>query len=1208
MSENSNPIPDPSIDPTRNTASGDSQRGSDPESTQPGKRLRRLLKSVEEEAARLEAQPEDITEIDNLASSKSLTEDLPVPESPQLPISAEIALKPEEPISESAESLSDFTSGRLNEPDPTSEPQAEINPADNIPPFIAGIEPESDMVPPADIEITPPSGRSRGQQTLAEPATDTIRDSAHNGQTIPPPPGSCDSLLPQRVNEVDVDATRISPVAYGQQVQYMHPPRYSQPVRNAQPAPPIRPGDGFSGTVPSVSPIRARKPSMGKGCLAKGFIGFLFLFIVAAVVIGAFIVFQYFNIMRELEAEGKLVDLSERTSKFETARILDRNGNTLYEIIDPTGGRRTYVPLEKISPYLIAATLATEDKEFYNHPGFDLWAILRAMWANYTSGETVSGASTITQQLARLLLLTDERYTISIDRKAREIVLAAELTRRYSKNEILEIYLNEISYGNFAYGIEAAAETYFNTSASKLTMGQAAFLAGLPQAPAVYDIYNNKDATIARFEDVIILMYEMSKEKDCIQVSISENDFQPVCIDATTATNAMQEIETYPFKENPIVARYPHWVTYIRAMLEEQYGPQAMYRNGYTVYTTLDPGLQDQAQQIVSQQVLSLADRHVTNGALVAIRPNTGEILAMVGSADFYNAEISGQVNMALAPRQPGSSIKPLTYVAAFEKGWTPSTLIWDIPSEFTPSGQPNDTGPTYKPVNYDGKYHGPVTVRTALANSYNIPAVKTLNFVGIYDNPNTPQPDGFINFAKRLGITTLTRDDYGLSLTLGGGDVSVLELTAAYAVFANGGRRVPPVAITKIVDFQGNLVYQYTPPQAEQVVRPEHAYLISSILSDNEARRPMFGPNSVLNLPFQVAAKTGTTNDFRDNWTMGYTQDVVVGVWVGNADYTPMQNTSGLTGAAPIWAQFMQVAEQSLTGGNPTPFSRPAGIVDRVICALSGTEPSDWCPNQRSEIFAYDQLPLSKDKDLWSEVMIDTWTGYRASSECADYTGKKFVLNLTDAEAINWIRRDQQGEDWAVSLGFSRPIFFIPDRECRSNDSRPSIFFAGLSDGQTIDYNPLDIYVLVDATLNFRDFRLEYGEGSDPSQWIPLLEDQTMPVQQAERIYTWDLSGITASEVTLRLYVRSTNDTYAEKRIRLVLRVPTATPTTTQTETATLTATATPTVTATPTETTTPTPSPTPTHTGTVTLTPIVVIPTDTPTVTPSETPPSTP
>lgn len=564
----------------------------------------------------------------------------------------------------------------------------------------------------------------------------------------------------------------------------------------------------------------------------------------------------------------------------------------------------------------------------------------------------------------------------------------------------------------------------------------------------------------------------------------------------------------------------------------------------------------------------------------------------MVGSADFYNDAISGQVNMAVSPRQPGSSIKPLTYVAAFEKGWTPSTLIWDVPTKFPASGNPDDTQ-IYEPVNYDGLFHGPVTVRTALANSFNIPAVKTLQYVGIFDDPNTPQEDGFINFAKRLGITTLTRDDYGLSLTLGGGDVSLLELTSAYATFANGGLRIPPASITKIVDYKGNVVFERGTPQAEQVIRAEHAFLISSILSDNSARALEFGTNSLLSLPFTAAAKTGTTNDFRDNWTLGYTPDVAVGVWVGNADYTPMQNTTGLTGAAPIWNQFMQAAIQKLAGGNPAPFVRPAGVVEKVICADSGTEPSQWCPSQRGEFFAADQLPLPKEDDLWQEVVVDSWTGLKESAYCSDFTRKVFALNVEDPDAVKWLKETSAGKDWLEKEGFSGDVYFVPTRECEKDDPRPNILFAGISDGQTITTSPLDIYALVNATDDFKKYRLEYGVGDDPKDWKVLTESSKQNTQP-ERIYTWDLQGLKAGKVTLRIYLESTEDRFAERRIHLNLQVPTPTPTNTPT----------PTETPIPTETPLPTLTPTQTPTTPATKTPVPTLPVETSVPTSESTP----
>ncbi|HXQ33035.1 MAG TPA: transglycosylase domain-containing protein, partial [Anaerolineales bacterium] len=404
-------------------------------------------------------------------------------------------------------------------------------------------------------------------------------------------------------------------------------------------------------------------------------------------------------------------DLQNRASQFETTRILDRNGNLLYEILDPNAGRRTYVTLDRISPALLAATIATEDKDFYNHPGFDPAAIIRALWDNYRTGGQGGGASTITQQLARALLLSpEERAQRTYSRKAREIILAAEITRRYSKDDILELYLNEIYYGNLAYGIEAAAETYFNKTANQLTLAEASFLAGLPQSPSVYDIYTNRDVTLVRQQQVLVLMYGLSRVNGCIKVSNSDT---PICVDEVAAVDAANDIKARIFNSPNINARYPHWVNFVRSELEKQYDAQTIYRSGFIVYTSLEPTLQDEAQRLVTEQVSLLTDKNAHNGALVAIRPSTGEILAMVGSPDFNNVAISGQINMADSPtRQPGSSIKPINYVAAFEKGWTPSTLIWDVPSEFPPSGDPNDPREPYRPVNYDGRFHGPVTVR----------------------------------------------------------------------------------------------------------------------------------------------------------------------------------------------------------------------------------------------------------------------------------------------------------------------------------------------------------------------------------------------------------------------------------------------------------------------------------------------------------------
>lgn len=991
------------------------------------------------------------------------------------------------------------------------------------------------------MQNTPPDDNKSTRPSAGLSKSQTIQPNGRSSQRSSPPPLYPDTNypLPTRVDEVDQYATQVNPRALKGTTQRRPPP-------------------GPGGTPPGFNRAAAW------GCFVRGLVATLFgltaLFILGSVVL----VFAYYSIASGLPPVD---DLRQRSAQFETTRILDRNGNTLYEILDPNAGRRTYVKLSQISPYLVAATIATEDKEFYTHPGFDPLALLHALWLNYSTGGNGPGASTITQQLARALLLSpEERVQRSYSRKIREIILAAEITRRYSKDEILELYLNEIYYGNLAYGIEAAAETYFgpgidgqvnelnpqgsprNTRlADDLTLAQASFLAGLPQSPAVYDIHSNRESTLDRQRDVLSLMYELSTARNCITVS---NAAQPICVDIQSALEASKTMENFSFPTPNVQMRYPHWVQFVRSQLESQFDAQTIYRSGFTVTTTLDAGLQDTAQQIVSEQIAALAGKNANDAALVAIRPATGEILSMVGSADFYNEAIDGQVNMAISQtRQPGSAMKPLTYAAAFEKGWTPATLIWDIPSGFPPSGDPNDQREPYIPVNYDGRFHGPVTVRTALSNSYNIPAVKTLNFVGIYDDINTPEKEGLIGMAQKLGITSLTRNDYGLSLTLGGGEVSLLEMTGAYAVFANQGLRIPPVAILKITDNAGNIIYEYTPPAGEQVLRPEHAYLISSILSDYDARRPMFGSNPVINLGFntRVAAKTGTTNDFRDNWTMGYSPDLAVGVWVGNADYTVMQNTTGLTGAAPIWAKFMTQAIPVLTGAEPTAFQRPANIMDRVICAISGTEPSQWCPEQRQEIFAADQPPLPSSEDLWNESTIDTWTGLLATPECGEYVEKKMTVHVRDNDARYWMRKDEAGRALAKDLGFDRPLYFTPDENCNAGSPHVKLSIENIKNGDTLTADKLDIRIIASATAGFEIWRLQFASGNNPgdNDWETLYESNAQ-ISQPENVFNWDISKIPNGEYSLRLRMENQDSGYAQKMVhfRVDYTPPTETPT----------------------------------------------------------------
>ncbi len=1122
----------------------------DPYEEDLSERLRRLLEADTQESD----PPEEIRELRKGSETEEVEEE-------------------EAPPDEAATQLLGLSWGEGGLKDPDAIPIGEgVAPEHPELPDTTFIEPEPEQEPEKPVP---------GTEEPSKPLQPTRRTESRpdrRSETPPPPmlgdtptrrPPQVDAqgmALPKRVSQDDREGTRVSPSAYTPPSRpvYRPPEKAAEPVNNGP--------SGWQRTW---------------GCLLRSFLTVFFLGVLIFLGFSSYAVFQYYRIERTLP---RVNDLRNRASQFETSTILDRNGNVLYEIIDPNAGRRTYVKLNDISPFLIAATIATEDRAYFSHPGFDAWAILRAFYQNWQSGETVSGASTITQQLARMLFFDDsERYERTYMRKVREALLAIAITDNYSKEEILELYLNEINYGNLSYGIEAASQTYFGVHARSLTMGQAAFLAGLPQAPAVYDIYTNPDAVVRRLQDVLILMVEASFEGNCIPVGSSN---QPVCVETEAAARAYSEILAYPFEPPTIQLRYPHWVTYIRSELEKLVDAQTIYRTGFIIHTTLDPVLQDKAQEIVSAQIANLADRNAGSGALIAIDPATGEIMAMVGSADFYNEEIDGQVNMTLAPRQPGSSIKPLTYIAAFEKGWTPSTLIWDVQSEFPPSGDPNDPRPPYIPVNYDERFHGPVTLRSALANSYNIPAVKALEFVGVYDNPNTGELDGLVGIAQRMGITSLTRNDYGLSLTLGGGEVPLIELAGTYQVMANSGRRIPPVSITKIEDINGNVIFEYNPPSGDQVIRTEHAFLISNILSDNVARTPAFGPNSVLNFPFQVAAKTGTTNDFRDNLTIGFTNDIVVGVWVGNADNTPMINTSGLTGAAPIFAEFIQFATDRLSQGNPGPFPRPAGITEKVICTISGAEPSQWCPGQRSEFFAVDQLPRPATDDLWKLVLIDTWTDLEASPFCSENAEERLLINTTDVWARRWIRQTDQGRNWAEGAGFKAPFRFVPRRACNDADPQPTIWFSFPTEGYKVMTTTVEIVVQVNSPDGIEDFSVQWGEGDDPKNWTEIAK-KNRAFPDPEPAGEWVLDPLfPPGPVTLRIFVRGKEGGFAEKRLRVIIEIPTPTPTPTPTETPTETPTPTPTETPVP-PTSTPTPPVTPTPTtGFV------------PTVTPSQTP----
>lgn len=635
-----------------------------------------------------------------------------------------------------------------------------------------------------------------------------------------------------------------------------------------------------------------------------------------------------------------------------STQIYDRHGELLYEIFDEEN--RVPIKLADLPPYVAQAAIAIEDKNFYNHWGFDVSGIIRAIRNNITSDST-EGGSTITQQLVKNAFLSKEKTII---RKVKELALAVLTEIMYSKEEILEMYLNYISYGGTAVGIQAASQKYFDKDANQLTLAEASLLAGLPQAPTRYSPFSS-DPKVSR-----------DRQREVLR-RMSEEDF----ITPLQAKEAASQNIDLALSKTDIQA--PHFVFYVSDLLYEKYGAETVEKGGLRVYTTLDLELQKTAQASVSAEIEKLDRYRVSNGAALITKPNTGEILAMVGSKDYFNNEIDGQVNITLSLRQPGSSIKPLMYATTFqEKTLNPGSVILDIPTCFETPGQP-----PYCPKNYDGSFKGPVTIRRSLGNSLNIPAVKSLSTIGV---------EKFMEQAQKMGITTWKDPaNYGLSLTLGGGEVRMIDMAQAFGVLANQGVKVPLSPISKIEDYTGEVIMENDFEQRrqdlleltefdqnkagdlERVMDRAPAYLASHIMQDNQARIEAFGSNSELVIPGKiVSAKTGTTNDLKDNWTVGFTPEYLAITWVGNNDNTPMNPylVSGVTGAAPIWHDLMSFILQDKESIWP---DKPADVSQAAVCN-SGLPPAlneRSCAAGNQDLFWKESQPsLSKviEKDIW--------------------------------------------------------------------------------------------------------------------------------------------------------------------------------------------------------------------------------------------------
>lgn len=728
----------------------------------------------------------------------------------------------------------------------------------------------------------------------------------------------------------------------------------------------------------------------------------------------------------------------------QSTQIFDRNGKLLYEVHGDKN--RILVSTKDLPDYVKEASIAIEDKDFYKHSGFDIKGIIRATFVNVISKDTAQGGSTITQQLIKNAILSSEK---SFTRKIKEFILAVEIEQMYSKDDILQMYLNEIPYGSNAYGIQVAAKSYFNKDAKDLTLSEAATLAAMPKAPTYYSPYGqHKDELLARKDLVLDLMAKQGYIKK------------------EEAENAKKDKIAFSGKLYGNITA-PHFVMYVKEQLVEKYGEKGAEEGGLKVYTTLDLDKQKIAEEAVAKYGTKNATAGASNSSLVATDPKNGQILAMVGSRDFFNQDIDGNVNVALQERQPGSSFKPFSYATLFKKSdWGPGSTMYDLKTDFG----------GYNPDNYDRKEHGVVSVRTALQNSLNIPAVKSVYIGGL---------DETLKTAHSMGITTLNnRPAYGLSLVLGAGEVKLLDLVNAYGTFANRGIKNDTSWLVKITDSKGKTLEENKNTKGKQVLDPQIAYLISNILSDDSSRAMVFGTNGPLTVSgHNVAAKTGTTNDYKDAWTVGYTPSLAAGVWVGNNNGSPMNKVGGSMAAAPIWNYFMK---KTLASTPNEVFQRPSGIKTVTIDSFTGRKTGPGSRETRTDIFpSWYQVEDAAGGSR--EVKINKLDGKLATENCpADIVEIKYFnpvnaeIPATDPAFARW---QAPVAAWAAANGFITGTGDIPTETTAMCDNiqKPEVEILSPTEGDNIK-GKFKVKVKVTSSIEITAVNVTLGTETFPA------------------------------------------------------------------------------------------------------------------------------
>ncbi|OGE73949.1 MAG: hypothetical protein A3C49_04070 [Candidatus Doudnabacteria bacterium RIFCSPHIGHO2_02_FULL_42_25] len=770
----------------------------------------------------------------------------------------------------------------------------------------------------------------------------------------------------------------------------------------------------------------------------------------------------------------------------QSTKIYARDGTTLlYEVHGEA--KRTLIKLDDLPDYVKQASIAIEDKNFYSNPGVDWRGIVRSVWVDITSGSTSQGGSTITQQFVRNAILTREK---TFTRKIKEAVLAIEIGQKFSKDEILQLYLNEIPYGQNAYGVEAAAQTYFNKQAKNITLAEAAYLAALPQAPTFYNPNGpHREALDARHERILDLMAEQG------YITSEERDV------------SKKEVVVFSKIRDAILA--PHFVLYTVDLLAEKYGEKALEEGGLKVITTLDWDMQQIAEKAVSEGVTRNEKfNKATNAGLVAQDPKTGQILAMVGSREYFKEDCGYcQLNVALSELQPGSSIKPYIYATAFKEGMSPATMLVDVKTSFGTYG-----GKDYSPNNYDGSNYGVINIRKAFAGSLNIPAVKTLALVGVSDAIDT---------AKDMGITSdISADRCGLSLVLGGCEVKLIDHVAAMGTFANMGVKQQQTPILRVEDSKGEVLEEYQENPGQQVIDPQVAYQTISVMTDNDARTFIFGAKSPLILSDRVvAAKTGTTNEWRDGWTLGFTPSLVAGVWAGNNDHTKMRaGADGVIVAAPIWNQFMREALKAKSMP-PEQFLEPSGIQHVFVDTISGKLPTEYTPNTKSEVFSSFGLPQTFD-DVHVAVKINKLNGKKATDQTPPELVETRVYTPIHSEMPNNAAWEAPVVYWAKSAGYTYPPDELDDGSVNPDFIiEQSVNFVTPSDNQEITSLPMTVQVNV-------------SNGSVIA--VDLILEGEFIGSKASAPYSFTITQAKNGWQTLTALVRLTNGGSIQKSIRI--------------------------------------------------------------------------